>query len=180
MSNMSLEHYSDWQIRVLYTVKPKKCQFAMSTCMYLGHIVGNGEVHPGTSKVAAVQNFPVPKSKTQIRVFLGLTDYYRRFIPYYAHTAAALTDLTKKDAPNKVLCTPECQRAFDSLKKALCSPGILRSPDFNRPFILQTDASNHGVGAVFSQRNGDNVECPVAYFSRKLLLLEEQPSKRNA
>ena len=83
------------------TVKPKKCQFGMSTCAYLGHIVGNNEVRPGKLKVQAVETFPVPTSKSQVRAFLGLTGYYRKFIPHYAHTAAVLRALTRKDAPNK-------------------------------------------------------------------------------
>ena len=158
------------------TVKPRKCQFAMSTCTYLGHIVGNGEVRPDASKVKAVEDFPVPKSKSQVRAFLGLTGYYRRFIPGYAQTAAALTDLTRKEAPNRVAWTPECQKAFATLQQALCSAAILRSPDFSRQFILQTDASNRGVGAVLSQRDDDEIERPIAYYSRKLLPREERYS----
>ena len=158
------------------TVKPTKCQFAMSTCTYLGHVVGNGEVRPGSLKVEAVQHFPVPKSKRQVRAFLGLTGYYRRFIPHFARTAAVLTDLTRKDAPNQVIWTPGCQRAFDQLKEVLCSSGVLQNPDFKCQFILQTDASNRGVGAVLSQRDDKGVERPIAYFSRKLLPREEKYS----
>ena len=158
------------------TVKPKKCQFAMSTCAYLGHVVGNGQVRPDTSKVKAVAEFPVPKSKSQVRAFLGLTGYYRRFIPHYAQTAAVLSDLTRKDAPNQVVWTSACQSAFDTLKRSLCSSTVLRSPDFTRTFILQTDASNRGIGAVLSQRDDEGVERPVAYYSRKLLPREEHYS----
>ena len=155
------------------TVKPKKCQFGMSSCAYLGHIMGNGEVRPGVSKVKAIEDFPLPVSKRQVRAFLGLTGYYQRFIPHYAQIAAALTDLTRKEASNRVNWTPGCQQAFDELKRILCSSAVLRSPDFTRPFILQTDASNRGVGAVLSQRDTNGVEHPVAYFSRKLLPREE-------
>ena len=116
------------------------------------------------------------RCRNQVRAFLGLTGYYRRFIPHFARTAAVLTDLTRKDAPNQVIWTPGCQRAFDQLKEVLCSSVVLQNPDFKRQFILQTDASNRGVGAVLSQRDDKGVERPIAYFSRKLLPREEKYS----
>ena len=151
------------------TTKPKKCQLAMSQCTYLGHVVGNGEVQPEESKVEAVRNYPTPKTKKQVRAFLGLTGYYRKFIPTYADLAVSLTDLIKKNAPHRVCWTRECEDAFLALKDALCSQPILRSPDFDKKFILQTDASDRGVGAVLSQFDDDEREHPVAYCSRKLL-----------
>ena len=158
------------------TVKPQKCQFAMSRCAYLGHVVGDGEVRPEDAKVKAVQDFQAPKTKKHVRAFLGLTGYYRRFIPNYADTASPLTDLTRKDAPNKVVWTPHCQDSFVHLKHALSSSPILRSPDFNRQFILQTDASDRGVGAVLSQRDDDGTDRPVGFFSKKLLPRESRYS----
>ena len=151
------------------TAKPSKCQFGMQTCTYLGHIVGNGVVQPEVTKLAAVENFAVPESKKQVRAFLGLTGYYRKFIPNYAEVAAPLTDLTKKNAPNAVVWTEQCDRAFQKLKKLLCSVPVLNSPDFTKQFILQTDASDVAVGAVLSQRDAEGNDHPVAYFSRKLL-----------
>ena len=112
------------------TAKPGKCQFGMETCTYLGHIVGNGVVKPETSKIGAVESFAVPQTKRQVRAFLGLTGYYRKFIPNYAETAAPLTDLTKKNAPNSVNWTKSCQSAFEQLKRLLCSTPVLSSPDF--------------------------------------------------
>ena len=151
------------------TAKPSKCQFGMRTCTYLGHVVGNGLIKPEVSKIQAVQSFAVPQSKRQVRAFLGLTGYYRRFIPGYAEIAAPLTDLTKKCAPNSVKWTNSCDTAFVTLKKLLCSPPVLRSPDFTKPFVLQTDASDIAVGAVLSQQDESGHDHPVAYFSRKLL-----------
>ena len=112
------------------TAKPGKWQFGMETCTYLGHIVGNGVVKPETSKIGAVESFAVPQTKRQVRAFLGLTGYYRKFIPNYAETAAPLTDLTKKNAPNSVNWTKSCQTAFEQLKRLLCSTPVLSSPDF--------------------------------------------------
>ena len=158
------------------TVKMKKCQFGMSHCLYLGHMVGSGDVRPEPTKVLAVKAFPVPTTKKQVRVFLGLTGYYRRFIPDYATVAAPLTDLTKKEARNRVIWTTKCANAFQRLKDTLCSAPVLRRPDFKQPFILQTDASERGVGAVLSQHDDMGQEHPVAFFSRKLLPREERYS----
>ena len=118
----------------------------------------------------------MPETKKQVRAFLGLTGYYRRFIPQYASIAAPLTDLTKKFAPVNVHWTEECNRAFEELKSLLCSSPILYSPDLGREFVLQTDASDRGVGAVLSQKMSDGEEHPIAYYSRKLLPREERYS----
>ena len=126
-------------------------------------------MRPENAKVKAVKDFQAPKTKKQVGAFLGLTGYHRRFIPNYADTASPLTDLTRKDTLNKVVWTPHCQYSFVHLKRTLSSSPILRSPDFNRQLILQTDASDTGVDAVFSQRDDDGTDCPVAYFSKKLL-----------
>ena len=132
--------------------------------------VGNGEVRPEESKLQAVKAFPTPATKKQVRAFLGLTGYYRKFIPGYAEVAAPLTDITRKNAPNKVQWSGSCDKAFSMLKGLLCSQPILKSPDFEQGFILQTDASERGIGAVLSQRNDAGAEHPVAFYSRKLIV----------
>ena len=106
-----------------------------------------------------------------MRAFLGLSGYYRRFLPNYATTALPLTDLTKKrsDASKKINWTLACEAAFKQLKSQLISEPVLKSPDFSRPFIVQTNASNRGVGAVLSQRDSEGTEHSIGYFSRKLL-----------
>ena len=129
------------------TVKPKKCNFGAKYCSYLGHIVGRGEVHMEISKLKAVQNFPIPTTKKEVRAYLGIT---RSFIPQFASIAAALTDLTRKSSPNKINWTPACDFAFSKLKQLLCAAPVLCLPDFEKQFILQTDASDRGVGAVLS------------------------------
>ena len=156
------------------TVKPRKCQFGMKQCSYLGHIVGSGVVQPELPKLQAVESFPTPQTKKQVRGFLGLTGYYRKFIPNYAEVASPLTDLTKKSAPTRVVWTEACEVAFQVLKKSLCSTPVLRGPNFAKPFVLQTDASERGVGAVLAQVGDDGEEHPIAYFSRKLLPREEK------
>ena len=116
------------------------------------------------------------RTKKEIRKFLGLTGYYRRFIPDYATIAAALSDLTRNDKPTQLEWNAGCEEAFQRLKNALCSQPILQMPDFRRGFIVQTDASDRGVGAVLSQMAEDGSDQPVGYFSRKLLTREEKYS----
>ena len=111
----------------------------------------------------------MPEDKKQVRSFLGLAGYYRRFIPDFATVAAPLTDLTKSSEPQRVNWTSKCGEAFEKLKAALCSSPVLWSPDFSRSFVLQTDASDVGVGAVLSQRDDEGQDHPISFFSRKLL-----------
>ena len=111
------------------TAKLKKCQFGTNNCHYLGHIVGEGCVRPEDSKIKAIKEFPLPTTKKQVRTFLGLTGYYRRFIPNYATIAAPLTDLTRKVAPNTVHCSQDAESSFNALKEFLCAAPILKSPE---------------------------------------------------
>ena len=156
--------------------KMKKCRFGMRECHFLGHVVGNGNLRPEPEKIRAVEQFPKPTTKKQIRGFLGLTGYYRKFIGDYARIALPLTDLTKKSLPDKVKWSEECERAFNTLKEVLCKSPILRNPDFTKTFFLQTDASDRGLGAVLSQLDDEGKDHPVAYYSRKLLPREERYS----
>ena len=158
------------------TVKGKKCQFGMAECSYLGHVIGGGRVKVDGAKVEAVRQFQIPRTKKDVRAFLGLAGYYRKFICNFASLASALTDLTRKSAPNRVIWTAECDLAFQQLKTRLCSSPVLQAPDLQKPFQLQTDASDRGVGAILSQLDTDGVDHPVAYFSRKLLPREEKYS----
>ena len=136
-------------------------------------MVGNGVVCTEPSKLQAVANFPVPRTKTHVSKFLGLTGYYGQFIPKSATLAAPLT---RKSAPIQMQWTEECDHAFNKLKQQLCSAPVLSSLDFSRPFVLQTDASEHGVGAVLPQRSDQGKDHPIAYFSKKLLPREERYS----
>ncbi|KAI8510586.1 hypothetical protein Bbelb_115020 [Branchiostoma belcheri] len=158
------------------TVKPSKCHFAMKVVPLLGHVAGGGVVRPDEEKVRAVKEFPRPSTKKEVRAFLGLTGYYRRFIPQYADLAAPLTDLTGSRKPQVVEWTDVCEEAFQVLKGKLCDYPVLQSPDFERPFVLHTDASERGIGAVLSQMDGNGEEHPVVYTSRKLLPREQNYS----
>ena len=151
------------------TAKARKCQLAMQSCVFLGHVVGEGCVRPEQAKVEAVREFQQPRTKKDVRAFLGLAGYYRRFLPNFSSITACLSDLTKSTAPNIVEWTSDCDQAFRKLKASLSSQPVLANPDYDRPFILQTDASERGIGAVLSQKTDDDFDKPIAYFSRKLL-----------
>lgn len=150
-----------------FTANPKKCTIGQEEAKYLGYTIGRGVIKPQVNKVEAIQSWPRPNSKKQVRAFLGIAGYYRRFIPHFASQAVPLTNLTKGKESVMVKWSPEAEAAFQSLKTALCSQPVLYSPDFSKDFVVQTDASDVGLGAVLSQVwNGE--EHPVIYLSRKL------------
>ncbi len=149
------------------TANPKKCAIGRVEVRYLGFHLGHGQVRPQIDKTAAIAACPRPKTKKEVRQFLGLAGYYRRFIPDYSELTSPLTDLTKKEVPDTVPWTERCQQVFTQVKAALCGGPLLHSPDFSLPFLLQTDASDRGLGAVLTQEIGGE-ERPVLYISRKL------------
>ena len=154
------------------TANVRKCQWDQTRCEFLGHIVGNGTVSPAEGKIEAVRSFVKPKTKKQIRQFLGLTGYYRRFIEKYAEHIFNLMEATRKSVPERVVWSNIMCDEFLFLKDCLCSIPSLTLPLASKNFVLQTDASQVGLGAVLSvQRDGE--EWPVAFYSRKL-----QPRKR--
>ena len=128
-------------------------------------MVGNGKMKVDPLKVHAVENFPQPQMKKHIRSFHGLTGSYRK----YARIATPLSDLMKKSLPDKIQWNDNCEQAFVTLKSVLCQSLTLVNPDFDEPFLLQTDASDHCIGAVLSQQDDKGSDQPAAYFSRKLL-----------
>ncbi|KAG7485602.1 hypothetical protein JOB18_014053 [Solea senegalensis] len=149
------------------TANPGKCAVGRREVRYLGYHLGGGQVRPQIQKTAAVAACPRPKTKKEVRRFLGLAGYYRRFIPAFSELTSPLTDLTRKGASDPVQWTEPCQLAFERVKQALCGEPLLYTPNFSLPFILQTDASNSGLGAVLSQEV-EGVDRPVLYISRKL------------
>ncbi|XP_076062488.1 uncharacterized protein LOC143037816 [Oratosquilla oratoria] len=147
------------------TVKLSKTSFGKATVTYLGHEVGQGIVRPKTANISAVMEYPVPATRKALMRFLGIAGYYRRFCPNFAEAALPLTKLTSGSVPYK--WTQNCQAAFEHLKAMLTRDPVLRSPDFTKPFVLHTDASDVAIGAVLLQENTDTLH-PVAYFSAKL------------
>ncbi|GFS80803.1 retrovirus-related Pol polyprotein from transposon 17.6 [Trichonephila clavipes] len=122
------------------TIKPAKCKFAQDSVQYLGHVVGLGKRSPAQLKVQTILDFPVPRTKTQVRAFLGIAGYYRQYIPMFSSLAAPLTELLKgKSKKGYINWTSECQESFVQLKEKLSTNPVLYAPDFKRQFILQTD-----------------------------------------
>ena len=142
-------------------------------CQSVGHVVANGCLKTQEDKIIKIRDAAVPKNKTQLRAFLGLTGYYRKFVPNYADIAVCLTDMTKKGRSEVVKWSDEAEVAFNKLKEMLSSRPVLRLPDFTRQFVIRTDASNVGVGAVLLQRYEDTLH-PVAYASKRLTPAQER------
>ena len=170
-----------------------KCHFFKEELRYLGHIVSKSGIKPDPTKVDAIRNWPTPQSITDVRSFLGLTNYFRKFIQGYALLTRPLTDLLKgldkkerkgkrrrikgdrAQTPPDPTFTPRwsaaCQQSFDTLRQALISAPVLVLPDFDKPFELVCDAAAAnppGIGAVLLQSGH-----PVAFYSRKLSAAEE-------
>ena len=148
------------------TLKLSKCQFAVQRVKYLGHVLSTEGISPDPEKLNIVQNWSPPKNPKQVRQFLGLTNYYRRFVPNYANIAKPLHNLTKKEQPWH--WDTKCQQSFEKLRESLVTPPCLAYPDMERPFILTTDASNVAISYILSQKNQDNVEHVIAYAGRGL------------
>ena len=153
-------------------LKPSKCHFLLKQIQYLGHTISDQGILPDANKVKAVQNFPIPTDLKSLRSFLGLASYYRRFVPGFSVVANPLFKLTRK---NVDFCwSNTCQEAFDRLKQLLVNSPLLIFPDFSQGFVMETDASGVGLGAVLAQEGEDKTLHPVAYASRTL-----QPHEQN-
>jgi hypothetical protein len=149
-------------------LKLKKCQFFRTEVNYLGHIITSEGIAPDPDKIEKIKNYPVPTAVDDVRSFLGLAGYYRRFIPNFGKVAKPLTSKTQKAAIKEAfIWKEEDQVAFDYLRTCLTTKPILAYPDFDQPFLLFTDACNYGIGAVLSQIQ-QGKEVVISYFSRQL------------
>lgn len=140
----------------------KKCNFFQDSVSFLGHIVSKDGLRPDPAKFEVIKNWPTPKTVKEVQSFLGLVNYYRRFVKHFAAIAKPLYNLTKTDKTFE--WTHECEQAFSSLKLKVMNPPVLAFPDFSKPFYIQTDASITGVGAVLMNHD----RRPVAFLSRSL------------
>lgn len=143
-----------------FLAKISKCTFGKRTMNFLGHIITGKGVEPDPSKISVMVEWPIPKTIKQLRGFLGLIGYYRRFIKRYTEVATPMTDLLKKDS---FIWNKKATSSFLSLKEAMTTTPILSYPDFSKQFIVETDACMVGIGAVLLQEKH-----PIAYYSSKI------------
>jgi len=154
--------------RAKLTLRPSKCEIGETTVSFLGHTLSEGVMSPRQETVSKILDAPPPRTLKQLRAFLGLASFYRKYVPDFAVVAAPLTDATKKGNPNEITWDEARERAFQELKKRISEPPILRLPDVKQTFILQTDASHIGIGAVLLQEDSAGEKRPIAFASRKL------------
>lgn len=155
------------------TVRRDKCHFCLPELKFLGFVVDASGLHCDPDKVAAILNLPTPKNSTEVRRFLGIVSWYRRFIPQCSSLLAPICRLLRKG--NKFVWTNECEAAFATIKERLVSSPVVSCPDFERPFIIQTDACDYGLGAVLTQDYSDG-ERVVSFISRSLTSSERKYS----
>ena len=153
-------------------LKPSKCDFVAKEIKYLGHIISKHGVRTNPDKTKAVSTFPVPKTPKDVRSFLGMCNYYRKFVKDYANLASPLNNLLRKET--KFSWTDECQQAFDALKQSLLTSPILAYPDLSKKFILTCDASSSAIGFVLGQLDNSGKEVAIAFGGRSL-----SPCERN-
>ncbi|GBG80790.1 hypothetical protein CBR_g31346 [Chara braunii] len=154
-----------------YKVNLEKCEFGCTKILYLGHEVSAEGIRPEDAKVATIRDWPRPQTVTEVRSFLGMCGYYRNFVKNYSTIAFPLTDLTRLDTPWD--WSDDCEGAFKRLKHALMNHEVLMVPDPQKPFIVTTDASQYGIGAMLAQQDGKKLR-PIEYMSKKM------PSKKLA
>ena len=147
-------------------LNPKKCHFTCHSVTYLGHTITPSGLKPNSDHLVAVKEFLVPKDIKNLKRFLGLCSFYRRFVCNFARIAEPLHRLTRKDTP--FVWSSDCQQSYEYLKSKLIESPVLVYPNFSKDFCLETDASAKGLGAILSQLGEDKKRHPVAYASRAL------------
>ena len=146
-------------------LKMSKCDFLKCEVNYLGHVVSATGIKPDPEKVKTIQRLATPATVRDVRSFIGMCSYYRRFVPNFAKIAKPPTEVTKKN--RRFYWTDECQAAFETLCECLMEAPILAYPDINKPYKLYTDASNYAIGAALVQETemGERV---IQYLSHQL------------
>ncbi|XP_055874586.1 uncharacterized protein LOC129924395 [Biomphalaria glabrata] len=150
------------------TVKPEKLELGFFKITFLGHVVGGGKMEPDPKNLERIMGLRPPTNKKEVRSILGIASYYSKFIPSFADIVFPLTQLLRKGTPTRVTWSPECDLALKKIQSCLSSSPILILPNPNKPFIIQTDASDKGIACCLLQQV-DGILHPIKYLSRKLL-----------
>ena len=148
----------------------EKCAFFKTEVNLLGHVLSINGLLPMPEKTKVILNWIPPKNVTQLKSFLGAVGYYRKFIKNFSQSANPLFELLKKNS--KFIWSESCNLAFQELKDKLTKAPILNPPDFNKPFLIRTDASRTGLGGVLLQVKNDSTEVPICFESRTLTAAE--------
>lgn len=169
----TFEEHLEWVEKVLailkeanLTINPEKSEFCCAEVKYLGFVVNRYGLQTDPDKVAPIRDYPAPRTVREVRKFVGMTSWYRNFIPNFATRVAPVNKLIRKK--QEWIWGPEQQAAFEDIKSCLMQAPTLTRPDFTKPFFLHTDASITGLGAVLMQVDEHGVEHPIAYASRSL------------
>lgn len=150
------------------TINLDKCKFFQTSVTYLGFIIDRKGLRTDPNKVSAMVNYPQPQKYTEVKRFIGLCSWYRRFIKNFSGLMSPINDLLKGRKKNQpIVWTTAAETSFTQIKQALVSAPILTSPDFSKPFIIQADASDVAIGGVLVQEV-DGTERVIAYASRSL------------
>lgn len=172
-SNTIEQHLSNletiFQVLRIHNLKiePDKCNYLTKEVIFLGHLLTPDGIKPDSNKIKSILNFPTPKNEKELKSFLGLFGYYRKFVKNFAEITKPLNFLLKKSVKFEML--PEMTTCFEKCKQILTSDSVLMYPDFEKTFILTTDASNFALGAVLSQLSEDGkTERPISFASRTL------------
>ena len=145
-------------------MSPEKFEFMKTDIYFLGLLAGKDELRVNPSKVEVLKTWPKPKSLFEVKSFLGLLQFFRRFIPKFSEVAAPITNLTKKDQSIEKW-NEKCDKAFEKLKEAIKNAPILVSPDWSKPFRCHIDASQTAVGGTLTQLDGNGRERVIAVYS---------------
>jgi hypothetical protein len=179
-----LEELRFWTCKVLMVMranrlscKPFKCQFEQRMVQYLRTIVGHGQTAINPRKAAAIVEWPVPETLKQVQSFLGTCNFWQKFIRGFSSITRPLHDLVRKDIPFE--WTEERQQAFDALRHAITMAPVLKTPQEDLPYLVETDASGVALGAVLSQQHKGEWH-PVDFHSRSLKLAEQNYPAHNS
>ncbi len=148
------------------TVNPNKVKFFHKEISFLGNLISKNKVTIDPDRTKAVRNYPRPTNVKQVHRFIGMTQFFSKYIKNYAEIASPLNNLRKKSV--KFNWDEKCENSYQTLLTVLCNPPILKIADFEKKFYLMTDASNVAVGSVLLQENSSGELCPIAYFSKKI------------